>query len=425
MLNGILSPARTAWEGLQERLFFLPPFPDELDSLALFSMLLVVGLLFGEWLRAKLGWPKVIGYVLAGTLFGPSVLGWISIEALAQIRPMADAALGLLMLEIGRRLDLRWLGENRDLLRATLGEISLSFTAIFLFAWGVVGLMAAWAAAAAAVTMASAPAVVLLTVEESNAQGQVSERIILHTALSAAASFVVFAVVVGVVHAQYSDDWLNAVAHPPWVVVGSVMIAWLMALLARLVAALLRKRSLAQVFILVATALLAVGTARMLAVPVFLTLFLMGVILSFSDQERTLSYTNLPEGHWFLAIILFVVVGASLPWQDFTWLIGLQAIGLLIVRAVAKVAALAWAGGGGLGVAKRVLVGIGIQPLSATAVFMAYEIAGLYPEIGRSSLSLPLFAAAIMELAGPALCRFALVRSGETAATDNSKEGVA
>ncbi len=41
------------------------------------------------------------------------------------------------------------------------------------------------------------------------------------------------------------------------------------------------------------------------------------------------------------------------------------------------------------------LVGIGIQPLSATAVFMAYEIAGLYPEIGRSSLSLPLFAAAI------------------------------
>ncbi|HNO73314.1 MAG TPA: hypothetical protein PKL18_06315, partial [Accumulibacter sp.] len=125
-----------------------------------------------------------------------------------------------------------------------------------------------------------------------------------------------------------------------------------------------------------------------------------------------------------LAIILFVVVGASLPWQDFTWLIGLQAVGLLIVRAVAKVAALAWAGGG-LGVAKRVLVGIGIQPLSATAVFMAYEIAGLYPEIGRSSLSLPLFAAAIMDLAGPALCRFALVRSGETAATDNSKEGVA
>jgi hypothetical protein len=71
------------------------------------------------------------------------------------------------------------------------------------------------------------------------------------------------------------------------------------------------------------------------------------------------------------------------------------------------------------------MVGIGIQPLSATAVFMAYEIAGLYPEIGRSSLSLPLFAAAIMELVGPALCRLALVRAGETVDTEKSTGGVA
>ncbi|MCM8611971.1 cation:proton antiporter [Accumulibacter sp.] len=424
MLNDVLSLARASWEDLQERLFFLPPFPDEVDSLALFSMLLVVGLLVGEWLRARLGWPKVVGYVLAGTLFGPSVLGWISIEALAQTRPVADAALGLLMLEIGRRLDLRWLGHHRGLLRAAIAEITLSFTAIFLFAWGVVGLIPAWAAAAAAVTMASAPAVVLLIVEESRAQGQVTERMIMHTALSAAASFVVFAFVVGVVHAEYSDDWLNAVVHPLWVVIGALIVAWLMTRLALLVASRLPKRSLPQVFILVATALLAVGTARMLAVPVFLTLFLMGAILSFGDQERTLSYTNLPEGHWFLAIILFVVVGASLPWQDFTWLIGLQALGLLLVRAVAKVAALAWAGDGLKAVRARVLVGVGIQPLSATAVFMAYEIAGLYPEVGRSSLSLPLFTAAIMELTGPVLCRFALVRAGETAPTDASREGV-
>lgn len=42
---------------------------------------------------------------------------------------------------------------------------------------------------------------------------------------------------------------------------------------------------------------------------------------------------------------------------------------------------------------------------------MAYELAGLYPEIGRSALTLPLFAAAIMDIAGPALCRLALVKS--------------
>ncbi len=422
MIERLLAPLRNVWDSLVERLFFLPPFPESIDSLALFSLLLVVGLLIGEWLHAHARWPKVIGYVLAGIVFGPSALGWISIEALAQARPIADAALGLLMLEVGRRLELKWLWRNAALLRGTLADISLSFALIFAFALWLVGLSPAWAAATAAVTMASAPAVVLLTIEESRAQGQVTERIILHTAIGSAASFVAFAIVLGIVHAELSADWLNAILHPLWVVTGSLLVGGLGAWLALRIARTLPKRSLAQVFVLIACALLAVGIARMLAVPVFLTLFLMGVLLAATDRQQTLRYTDLPEGHWLLAIVLFVIVGASLPWQDFTWLAGLQALGLLLVRAAAKAAALAWSGGS-LPLSKRLLVGVGIQPLSATAVFMAYEIAGLYPEVGRSALTLPLFAAAMMELVGPALCRLALSRSGECGAGD--KGGIA
>ena len=59
--------------------------------------------------------------------------------------------------------------------------------------------------------------------------------------------------------------------------------------------------------------------------------------------------------------------------------------------------------------------------MSATAIFMAYELAALYPEVGRSALTLPLFAATIMELAGPLLCRFALRSAGETAEETHSK----
>lgn len=420
-LNDLLSPLRSTWESLQERLFFLPPFPDQLDALALFSLLLIAGLLSGEWLRAHLGWPKIVGYVLAGTLFGPALLGWISVESLAHARSIADAALGLLLLETGRRLDLRWLLNNPNLLRATLGDIVLSFIAIFSFTWLVVGLSLAWAAATAAVTMASAPAVVLLIVEEFKAQGQVTERIILHTALGSAAAFLVFAIVLGIVHAQYSNDWINAIIHPAWVAIGAFLVARLISRIALLLAARLPKRSLPQVFVLIATALLAVGLARMAAVPVFLTLFLMGVLLAHDDKEKTLSYTNLPEGHWLLSIVLFVIIGASLPWQDFTWLTSIQAIGLLIIRAGAKIAALAFSSGA-LTMRKRILIGIGIQPLSATAVFMAYEISNLYPEIGRTALMLPLFAAAIMEYLGPALCRRALQEAGETAQHDSKGE---
>ncbi len=61
MLDKLTSPLRTLWESLLERLIFLPPFPESIDFLALFSLLLVVGLLIGEWLHAHARWPKVIG----------------------------------------------------------------------------------------------------------------------------------------------------------------------------------------------------------------------------------------------------------------------------------------------------------------------------------------------------------------------------
>ena len=423
MVDFLFSPVREIWAVLQEHLQFLPPFPERLDTLALLSILLVVGLLVAEWLRGHWGWPRVLGYVVAGTVFGPPLLGWINHDTLVQIRPVADAAHGLLLLEAGRRLNLRWMLRNRDLLQGSVSDIVLSFLAIYFFAYGLVGLSPAWAAATAAVTMASAPAVVLLIIEESRAQGQVTERIMLYTSLSSAASFVVFVVVLGFVHSQQSENWINTLVHPLWAGGGACLIGWLISRLTLAIAGLLPKRSLAQVFVLVAMALLAVGLARMLAIPVFLTLFLMGVILSLRDEAKTLSYTSLPEAHWMLAILLFVVVGASLPWRDFTWLAGLQAIGLLCVRALAKLLAMVLSGGS-LPLGKRLLTGVGIQPLSATAVFMAFEISRLYPEIGASSLVLAFFAAAIMDIAGPVLCRFALNRASETAVEKEAPGGV-
>lgn len=420
----MLSALRSAWESLQERLVFLPPFPDRADPLALFSLLMVSGLIMGELLQRRLKLPRIVGYVMAGTLFGPSLFGWITVESLAVARPLADTALGLLLLEIGRRLDLRWLRRNPALLRTAAAEASLSFLAIFGYATLLVGLSPAWGGAAAAITMASSPAVVLLTAEETRAQGQVASRTVLFTSLNCAASFVVFAVVLGLIHGEHSDDWLNALVHPLWVSLGSLCVGTFAAGLCLLVARHLPKGSLTQVFVLVAVALLAVGIARMIAVPVFLSLFLMGAAIAHLDGSKTLAYTDLPQGHWLLAIVLFVITGASLPWHDFTLIYGLQAIGLLAVRAGAKALGVLKIGSSELSYPKRVLVALGIQPLSATAVFMTFELTSLYPEVGRPALALPLFAAALMEFAGPVLCKLAFVKAGEADEAQERRGGI-
>lgn len=409
-----MSIVRQTWEALQDRLFFLPPFPEQLDPLALFALLLIAGLLVGEALFRAAGLSRIVGYVLAGALAGPGAFGWLDRETLSMAKPVADAALGLLLLETGRHLDLGWLKANRSLLGSAAAESGLAFVGIFVFAYVAVDLSPGWSAATAAITMASAPAVVLLTAEENRAQGQVTQRTLLLTAINCALSFVVFAIVLGVVHAEQSGDWFNALTHPLWVVCGGIGIGMLCARLALTLAARQTKGSVAQVFILVAVALLAIGVARMFAVPVFLCLFMMGAALNLADRDKVLAYTGLPQGHWILAIVLFVVTGAMLPLDELGWVMGIQALGLIIVRGLAKFAGVIATGRHDLPIGKRRLVGIGIQPLSATAIFMAAELTSIYPEVSGQALLLPLLAAALMEFAGPQLCKYALQKAGET-----------
>ena len=424
MLSSLIDALREAWTSMQGSLYFLPSFPEHIDALALLSLLLIGGLLVAEWLRARWNWPRVLGYGIAGTVFGPPVLGWIDTDVLNQLRPVADVAYGLLLLEAGRRLDLRWLLRTRELLRGSASDMILSFMAIYGFAYLVVGLPPVWAAATAAITMTSAPAMVLSIVEESRAQGQVTERIMMYAGLGSAASFIVFVFVLGLVHAQQDLVWWAALAHPLWAGGGAALIGWGVSRLALVIAGQLPKRSLSQVFVLVAMVLLAVGVARMLGVPVFLTLFLMGMLLSYRDEARTLSYTNLPEVHWMLSIVLFVAVGAALPWREASWLLLAQALGLLFVRLVAKMLAMGISGGS-LPIGKRMLAGIGIQPLSATAAFMALEIGRLFPEAGQAAMQLAFFSVALMDFAGPVLCRFALKQAGETPAEEPMSGGAA
>lgn len=410
-----MMPIRPAWEGLRESLFFLPPFPAQLDPLALSALMLIGGLLIGEALFRRLGVSRLVGYVLAGALAGPGFLGWLDPASVAVAKPIADVALGLLLLETGRYLDLGWLRANPGLLTTALAESGLAFATLFAFAYFAGGLSPAWSAATAAITMASAPAVVLLIAQENRAEGQITQRTQLLTALSCALSFVVFTAVLGGIYAERSGDWLNAVAHPLWVVCGSVGIGMLGARLALTMAALQAKGSAAQVFILVASALLATGVARMLAVPVFLCLFMMGAALNLADRDKVLAYAGLPQGHWLLAIVLFVVTGAMLPLHELSWTLGLQALGLVLVRGLAKFAGVLASGRRDLPPGRRALVGLGIQPLSATAIVMAAELIAIFPEVGAQALLLPLLAAALMEFVGPQLCRLALKRAGETA----------
>ena len=86
-------------------LALLPKLPLALSQATLFGALVIAGLAAGEALRRYTALPRITGYVLAGAALGPQALGLISDNMLFDLRPLIDLSIGLIVFELGFRLD--------------------------------------------------------------------------------------------------------------------------------------------------------------------------------------------------------------------------------------------------------------------------------------------------------------------------------
>src|SRR5688572_8910714 len=154
---------------------FLPSLPFQLSFPLLFGVLLVAGMLGGEIARA-LRIPRMIGYAVVGFVFGP-IAGAMGLGSLIdEARIFVDLALGLVLFDLGRRMDLKWMRRDWSLLATGLAESLLTFIAVFV-TLEALDFRPVLAGLAAAIAMTTSPAVVLLIVHDTHSEGQVTEQI--------------------------------------------------------------------------------------------------------------------------------------------------------------------------------------------------------------------------------------------------------
>src|SRR5688500_19405281 len=88
---------------------YLPAWPLEVSPALWLALTLVVAVLIGEVLVRQLRLPRIVGYIGIGVLLGPGGLGLIPELGEAEWRLGVDLALGILVLELGSKVNLRWL----------------------------------------------------------------------------------------------------------------------------------------------------------------------------------------------------------------------------------------------------------------------------------------------------------------------------
>jgi Kef-type K+ transport system membrane component KefB len=392
---------------------FLPQLPLAFSQLAMFGALLLAGLLAGEAARRYFSMPRITGYVLAGVLLGPQATGLLDSNALYDLRLVVDLAIGLVVFELGFRLSFDWLSRNRWLFATAIAESVLCFCAIYgaLVYFDFRPLLAATAAAIGAAT---SPPVVMLVAQELRAEGQITERMLLFTAVNTVFAFVMLTLLLPLRHIERAADWEPAVLYPIYVLAGSAVAGYLACSVLLALARWLGKREGRQLVLLVAMVVLTIGIAHSLKLSVPLALVTFGMLSRNLDRRHALLPVRFGELGQLFFVVLFVITGASLEFQA----LGVAAAGavaaFVVLRFLGKALAILLFGHlsgirpGGAG-----LLAIALLPMSGLAVVMVRDTVSLYPSFGRELAAVVLSAVVVLELLGPLATQFALRRAGE------------
>jgi len=393
-------------------LFFLPSWPPAADALPWYALLLVVAAIAGELVLRWLHLPRLFGWVAAGIVMGPQITGLIDAEILAGMRGVLDVALGVVLFQLGQRVDLGWLRRNPWLLATSVLEAALSFGAMFLVLLAI-DMRPLLAALAAAIGIATGPAVALSLTREMRAQGQVTERMLLLTSLNCVYAFIAVNMLLAWLHQEYSDEVLAIVAHPLYLIFGSLALALGFAGATLALLALLGRRIEAQFITVLALVVTAVYVATALKLSLVLVMLGYGVMARAFDTRRRFAAYSFGRLGQILLVLLFAITAATLD-LDLLPAGALAGATLLAARYAGKaMGVLALAPASGLSLRKASLLSLTLMPMSGVALILVHDTTALFPGLGATLATIIVSAIVMLEVLGAAAAYFALVRAGE------------
>ena len=394
-------------------LFFLPALPLPSNQIIWFGVLLVAGVVGGEIAKRAFLLPRITGYAAAGLALGPDGFALLGRPMLDELRVFADISIGLILFELGHRIDLGWLKRSPRLALTSLAESALSAILVYFTLTLIFGVGALHAAVAAAIGLATSPAVVMRITADLGAEGQVTERALLLTALNCSIAVLALTALIPSLYLEYRGGWRIIVLHPLYLLGGSFVLGLAASALTLQVLQWIGKRVEVQVLALVALILVTVGVALILKLSVLLALLAYGGLVRNLDRNHSLAAPDFGLIGQMFFLILFVLAGANL---DLAAAVKGIAIGaaFVAVRFIGKAAGvLAFIPGSGLKARQGVLLAVALTPMSGLAVIMLQDTQSLFPDFGRALASLVLPAVVLLEIAGPILTQLALKLAGE------------
>lgn len=388
--------------------------PDLLQILTDLSwpVAICIAWLAGEYGQRWTGLPKISFYGIAGFALASSQIGVLPQSGSGIVLVMADVAFGLILFEIGYRINLRWIRTNPWFGVAALFEALGTFVAIYFVATAF-HTSTMTALMLAALSMSTSPATVVRVINEMRSSGQVTERALHLTAINCVLSVFTFNIIIGFWIFRSSDDIGDATLNS---LVALSLSALTGAVFGLVVPALLRhlgnlSKDATVGFALAVILLVSITYTTQLS-PVVATLAF-GLTarhrrVAFSQAQR--NFGALGE---LLTVLLFVFAASTLDWRTITDGTAL-ALAVVVVRMLTKtVGVTLFSELSGISWRKGALTGLALAPVSVFVILLL-EHARLRGVNLAEELRAMAGVTLLLEVFGPILIQRALVWAKET-----------
>ncbi|RJG01854.1 cation:proton antiporter [Noviherbaspirillum sedimenti] len=378
---------------------------------------IAIGWVAGEFGHRWTGLPRISLYGLVGFLLANTQIGFLPKAADSNMLVLADVAFGLILFELGYRINLHWLKVNPWIGASSVAEALGTFAVVYYIAtW--YGAPTMTALLLASLAMSTSPAGILRVINEQSSSGQVTERALHLSALNSVMAVFAFKVIIGYWLFQSSGSILKAGWNS---LVELILSALLGALFGVLIPALRRRLgnvgSDATVGFAIGVILLVALSHALHFSPILSTLTF-GLVAR--HRRETLSQTQRNFGVLgdLLVIPLFIFVATTLEWQQALAGIGLGLL-LIVARILAKIVGVTlFSRVSGISWRKGLLTGLALSPASVFAILMLEQTRFL--QIDLISHLAPLAAMVlVMEVIGPILTQRALIWARETSSEEN------
>lgn len=385
----------------------------ELNTFIDLALMIFSGMALGRLVK-KIKLPNVTGYLLAGLILGPSVLGVLSENFLDSATIISDAALGFIAFSIGNEFKISFF--KKVGVTPIVIAVCESFFAVVVVTGGllIIGCEPTFALVLGAIAAATAPAATIMVIKQYRAKGPVTQTLLSVVAIDDATALIMYSISVAIATAigGKSTDKLQLILDPAIEILGALIVGAVLGFIFLLPLKHFKKDG-NRLCLIIAFIFIGLGLSQLCGFSSLLLCMAMGaVIANFSpDVNKIMDLCDRVTPPIFM--LFFVASGADLKLSVLPS-VGIAGVIYIVFRVIGK----AFGASLGATICKadkniRKYLGPALIPQAGVAIGLSLAAASVVPEYATEIRTVILCGTLIYELVGPVISKTCLKKAGE------------